>query len=170
MGAPAEHALSLLQGFRPRGRCLGPLIAHWPQGIKRAGALCRDQTHIIDLMATCVEVAGARYPATFHGKKILPLEGKSLVPSFSGGRVGHEALFWEHNGKCAILEGDWKLVRLVGAPWELYDLKRDRTELNNLARQAPERVRALEAKWNVWAERTGVFPKPHKEQMRPAGK
>ncbi len=93
------------KAFVHEGGVSAPLIAHWPQGIKRAGALCRDQTHIIDLMATCVEVAGARYPATFHGKKILPLEGKSLVPAFSGGTVAHEALFWEHNGKCAILEG-----------------------------------------------------------------
>lgn len=151
------------KSFAHEGGIATPLIAHWPKGIRRRGAVCREQAHIIDLMATCLDVAGARYPGRFNGNPIIPTQGRSLIPAFSGGKVGHDALYWEHNGKCAVREDDWKLVRLPGEPWELYNLRADRTELNNLANQHPERRRDLEQKWNGWAERTGVFPKPGKQ-------
>jgi arylsulfatase len=54
---------------------------------------------------------------------------------------------------------DWKLVRLGGqGQWELYDLKTDRTEQKNLARQEPERLRELARKWTQWASRGNVAP------------
>jgi len=89
-------------------------------------------------MATCVELAGAKYPKQFEGRAILPMEGKSLVPAFKNKAMERDALFWEHEGNTAIRRGDWKLVRLGReGPWELYDLKTDRTELHNVAGAQP---------------------------------
>ena len=90
-------------------------------------------------MPTCVDVAGASYPAEFKGQAILPMEGKSLVPAFDDEPIEREALYWEHEGNAAVRIGDWKLVRLGRkGPWELYDLNADRTELHDQAAARPE--------------------------------
>jgi len=114
-----------------------------------------------DIMATCVDVAGATYPKEFKGKPIPPMEGRSLLPAFENKPIQRGALFWEHEGNAAVRVGDWKLVRLGrGGPWELYDLKADRTELHDLAAAQPERVKDMAAKWNAWADRAQVKPYP----------
>ncbi|HMJ90846.1 MAG TPA: arylsulfatase, partial [Candidatus Acidoferrum sp.] len=63
-----------------------PLIVHWPRGIERSrrGKLETQPGHLIDIMATCVEVAGAKYPTSAHGNEIKPMEGTSLAPAFRG--------------------------------------------------------------------------------------
>jgi len=139
-----------------------PLIVHWPGGLKLPpGSVTHEVGHVIDIMATCLELAGAAYPETWQGRRITPLEGKSLVPIFEGRpRQGHQLLFWEHMGGRAVREGRWKLVALPGQPWELYDLSEDRTELNNLAGKLPGVVQRLEAAWNQWARRAQVLPRP----------
>jgi arylsulfatase A-like enzyme len=132
-----------------------PLIAHWPKGIAATGEL-RDQVgHIIDVMATCLDVTGATYPA---GK--TPPEGKSLVPAFAGKPLDRDHLAWEHEGNRAIRAGKWKLVARRDGPWELYDIDADRTEQTDLAAGHPDRVRELSGKWDKWAKRTNVLPRP----------
>jgi arylsulfatase len=69
-------------------------------------------------------------------------------------------LAWEHEGNRALREGKWKLVSLAAAPWELYDMEADREEMNDLSATQPERVKELSAKWESWASRTKVFPRP----------
>ena len=140
-----------------------PLIAHWPAVIQDGGKLTGEVGHVIDLMATCADVGGAEYPRTFKGEEIPPLEGLSLAPIFRAGkREGHDAIFWAHDGNYALRSGKWKLVLKAGGPWELYDIEADRTELHDLAAQFPDKVKALAAKWEAWAERTEVKPFPAK--------
>ncbi len=135
-----------------------PLIAHWPKGITRAGELEHQPGHLIDIMATCVELAGADYPHKVDGITIYPLEGRSLVPAFQGKKIEREALYWEHEGNRAIRVGNWKLVAKENQPWELYDIERDRSELHNLAADRPELVQQLARQWNAWAKRAHVLP------------
>ncbi len=136
-----------------------PLIAHWPVGIQRKGELEHQPGHLIDIMATCVDVAGADYPKKIDGNEIKPLEGVSLKPAFSGKPLNREQpLFWEHEGNRAIRDGDWKLVAKENKPWELYDLKTDRSETHNLAAAKPELAKELEAKWDAYAARANVLP------------
>ncbi len=153
------------------GGISSPLIAHWPAGIRKGiaggrraaaeGPLVDDPAHLIDLMATCVDLAGAEYPEELAGRRIQPMEGTSLAPAFRGEPLERQApLFWEHEGNRAVREGDWKLVARHNRPFELYDLARDRTEMNDLAAGMPEKARELEEKWHAWAERTGVLPWP----------
>jgi len=149
--------------FNHEGGIATPLIAHWPAGIAAKGELRAQPGHLIDVMTTCVEVAGAKYPASFKGEAILPMEGRSLVPAFANQPVVRDALFWEHLGNAAVRAGDWKLVRAgrEGA-WELYDLKSDRTELHDLASARPDKAKELAAAWEAWAERAKVKPYPAK--------
>jgi arylsulfatase A-like enzyme len=89
------------------------------------------------------------------------MEGRSLVPAFADKPIERDALYWEHEGNAAVRMGDWKLVRFGrNGPWELYDLKADRTELHDLSANQPERAKELAAKWDAWAERTNVKPYP----------
>jgi len=87
-----------------------PLIVRWP-GKVLAGTITKEVGHIIDVLPTCLEVAGASYPKEFNGKRTQTLEGESLLPILQGGkRVGHESIFWEWSGNCAVRQGNWKLV------------------------------------------------------------
>ena len=141
-----------------------PLIAHWPAGIAARGQRCTQPAHVIDLMATCVDLVGASYPETHNGKPIQPMEGVSLKPLFISPSVSpprSRALYWEHMGHAAVRDGDMKLVRQGrNGPWELYDMSADRTELNNLATEYPDQAQALAEKWEAWAERARVKPYP----------
>ena len=135
-----------------------PLIAHWPAGIKRNGQLDHQPGHLIDIMATCVDLGGVSYPKEREGKKIKPLEGRSLDVAFKGKAIEREALFWEHEGNCAIRKGDWKLVRKENRDWELYDVAKDRPELDNLAADKPDLVNELAAEFQAYADRANVSP------------
>jgi len=140
-----------------------PLIAHWPAGIasERHGKLEAQPSHLIDIMATCVELAGAKYPVEINNQKIPRMEGVSLTPAFTGKPLTRlQPIFWEHEGNRAIRVGDWKLVSKHPGAWELYDMAVDRTEMNDLATQQPERVKELSAQWEAWAKRVGVLPWP----------
>jgi len=136
-----------------------PLIAHWPHGISGRDRFCNQPGHVIDIMATCLDIAKARYPAEYNGQKIVPTEGKSLRPVFEGRtRQGHDAIFWEHEGNRAVRRGKWKLVSQYPGNWELYDIETDRSELNDLAAKYPAIVNELSAAYNRWAERCHVEP------------
>ena len=153
----------LYKHFVHEGGIGAPLIAHWPKGIVRRGEIEPQPGHLIDIMTTCVDVARATYPTERDGRKIQPMEGRSLVPAFGGRRIEREALFWEHEGNRALRVGDWKLVaKGADGPWELYDLRRDRTEMNDRATTEPARVREMVATWNRWAARTHAVPWPWK--------
>jgi len=153
-----------------------PLIVHWPKEIKGSNALRRQPSHLIDIMATCVDVANAKYPKNYNGNDIAPLEGKSLIGSFSNEPIDR-ALYWEHEGNRAVREGKWKLVsksdfnsfiwdkenELALENWELFDMELDRIEMNDIASAHPEKVKEMSSKWLAWAKRTGIVPRPYEE-------
>lgn len=144
-----------------------PLIVHWPARVQRHGELENTPGHLVDLMATAVDVSGAIYPTTYHdGQSIKPMEGKSLVPAFDGKPIAREAIYWEHEGNRAIRVGDYKLVaKGAKGKWELYNIATDRSEQTNLAAEQPERVEKLAAMWQAYAERADVLPlNPNKKK------
>ncbi len=131
-----------------------PFIARWPRRFRPRPGFTAQPGHLIDVMATCADVAGAKYPADK-----TPLEGKSLLPVFEGReRQGHAALYWEHEGNRAMRQGKWKLVSRHPDKWELYDLEADRTETNDLAAKHPAKAAEMAAQWEAWARRANVAP------------
>jgi arylsulfatase A-like enzyme len=91
------------------------------------------------------------------------MEGISLLPAFEGKELRREKpIFWEHEGNRAMRSGDWKLVSLYDnrakqfKAWELYDLKNDRSELNDLSSKYQEKTQQMIDEYNKWAERAGV--------------
>jgi arylsulfatase A-like enzyme len=145
-----------------------PLVAHWPKGIapKLKGKFEDQPSHVIDFMATCLDLAKAEYPKKINGEDVVPMQGVSLKPVFGGTSIIREKpLYWEHQGNRAIRVGNWKLVAKgsFGA-WELFDLDSDRSELNDLADLYPNRVTEMSQKWEEWAIETLVKPWPWKQK------
>jgi arylsulfatase len=143
--------------FTHEGGISTPLIAHWPRGIRRRNALDSQPGHLVDVMATIVDVAGATYPREFKGRTIQPMEGVSLRPAFSGGRIRRlQPIFWEHEGNRAVRSGRWKLVSRFPDVWELYDMTADRLERNDVAAKHSDIVKKLADEWEQWAKRANV--------------
>ncbi len=140
------------------GGIASPFIAYWPEVIQ-AGSINHASTHFIDIMATYLDIAGINYPEEYNGNRITPLEGESLLPVFYGKKWSRQKfLFWEHEGNCAVCQGRWKLVLKYPGPWELYDMVKDRTELNDLSQKNKPKARELETAYISWAKRCGVVP------------
>lgn len=126
-----------------------PFIVHWPKKIGAKGERRNNPGHIIDIVPTILEVAGAEPFTTWADEPVPPSPGRSLLPVFTKDlSVRHDYIWWYHEANRAVRVGDWKLVAAGDeAPWELYDLSRDRTERKNLATEMPEKVRELERTW-----------------------
>lgn len=139
-----------------------PMLVSWPMGIKNKGSKTGQVGHIMDFMATFIDVANTAYPKTYAGNHILPLEGISLAPIFKGKtRKGHLALFNEHEGSKYVRQGNLKLVwAQPDNKWHLYDMEWDGSELNDLSDQYPEKIKYLSGLWNDWAKQHNVLPKP----------
>ncbi len=150
-----------------------PMIVHWPSGIKGKNEIRKQPSHLIDIMATCIDIAELKYPEEYNGNKIPGYEGKSLVPAFGNKPVERECIFWEHEGNRALRAGRWKLVSRTQEfkvfsdadenSWELYDMGNDRSETNNLAEKYPEKVKEMAELWEKEAWRTKAKPWPWQE-------
>mgnify|MGYP003980600665 FL=1 len=135
------------------GACT-PAIVHWPAGLKtKPGSISDQRGHVIDMMATCLELAETKYPEEFNGKETKSHESFSLVPILKGKAVDrNHAYVFNHGGTHAIVKGDYKIVREGRRPWTLYHLAEDRTETKNLAAKHPDLVTQMAA---IWEKRWG---------------
>lgn len=150
----------LYKHFTHEGGISTPFIAHWPAGIGKPDAWVRTPAHVMDLLPTLVEAAGAEYPQKFAGREVTPVEGVSLLPAMRGEQTNERTIGFDHQAAHALRQGDWKLVWPKRMPfeidWELYNLSEDRCEQRNLAEQHPERVQKMTQQWEEWARRVGV--------------
>jgi arylsulfatase len=137
-----------------------PLIASWPAGIAAHGELRHTPGHVIDIVPTILELAGTQKPSDWKGQPMPPAPGKSLVAALkSDVTIERPSLWWLHEENKAIRVGDFKLVAAKGDAWELYDLKTDRAEQNNLAAKMPEKVKELADLWQKQTDETTTLAK-----------
>lgn len=155
----------LYKHYNHEGGISSPLIAQWPAGIKRSGKIDNNQGHLVDLMPTILAAANVSYPSEFQGRKTISQSGISILPLLQGKQVKKRILYFEHEGNRGIQDGKWKMSALRGKDWELYDLEKDRTELNNLASKHKDVVNRLDDLWNTWAKDNYVTPLPTDYKM-----
>ncbi len=131
-----------------------PAVLHWPAGLKhKAGSVIDAPAHIVDVLPTFAELAGAKLPETFPDRELTPLAGISLAPIIAGGEIKARPpihlLFASDRG---LRDGEWKLVSYKSQPWELYHIPTDRTELQNAAAQHPDIVQRMVKQWHDMSE------------------
>ncbi len=140
----------LYKHFVHEGGACTPMIVSWPGGIakEQGGLFVRQFAYLPDFMATCLELAEAKYPDTLPS-----CQGKSILPLLRGSRdpIHVDPIYWEHEGNAAMRWGSWKLVREYKKPWELYDLEVDRMEMNDLSQTEPDQLQQMVALWERWA-------------------
>jgi len=142
-----------------------PFIAHWPKMIKEEqGTINGSYGHIIDIMATCLDISNAKYPVVYNENQIIPYEGKSLLSVFKTGKRArpHREICFEHfNEKALIDQSGWKIVMPAKSEkWELYDLNKDRSEMFDLSDKYPRKVVEMEQRYLNWEKRCKVIPRP----------
>lgn len=147
----------LFKHYVHEGGISTPLVAHWPNGFtprSPAHAAC----HVVDILPTILEAAGASYLSELGGHAIQPLQGESLLGLLKGADWSREQpIFFEHEGNSAIRLGQFKLVRLHDQDWELYDIEADRTELNNIIKGESDRANAMIEQYLNWAQKADVM-------------
>lgn len=125
-----------------------PLIARWPRGIAQApGGFSDVRGHVIDFVPTFLELAGGKAKPPIAAAP--PFPGKSLLPAFQGQGVERDFIYFKHVGNRALIKGPWKIVsaEIDGNEWELYNIEKDRTEMENLRQRHPEVLRELVRTW-----------------------
>jgi arylsulfatase A-like enzyme len=135
------------------GGIASPFIVRWPAKIRDGGKWVRDPSHLVDVMPTCMELSGGKYPDKFGDVPIPPYAGASLLKTWRGESLGERTLYWSYGNNKAVRVGDWKLVAAEGKPWELYNLSADRTELHDLVASEPARVEKMNELWQAWHKR-----------------
>jgi arylsulfatase A-like enzyme len=137
--------------FMHEGGICTPLIMHWPAKIRATSGYSDATGHVIDLLPTALELAGAQSKN---------LAGRSLSYLWNGTQAPSRTLCWEHEGNRAVRQGKWKLVKDKEDPaWELYDLQSDPVETRDLAAQNTTRVKAMILEYDRWAKEVGAVEK-----------
>lgn len=164
----AHYSNTPFRGYKSgtyEGGISSPFIVYWSGKTVGNKALREQLAGIIDIMPTLVEVSGARYPQIYNGNAIIPMEGQSLVGAIcKNEEIERDAYYVEHIGNRGMINDNrWKVVKSGKQLWQLYDLKNDRTETKDLSGQMPGLTKTLTDKWERWAWRARVLPKPGKK-------
>lgn len=164
-----NHPLRDEKGSLYEGGIRVPLLMRWPTKIA-SGTLCNEPVTSTDFYPTFVDLAGGEMPAT------QACDGLSLLPLLTGDSLQREAIFWHYphyhhsTPASAVREGDWKLLEFFeDNRMELYNLKNDIGETNNLARTHPAEAVRLHQRLQNWRESVAAelpVPNPDHDPMR----
>lgn len=142
------------------GGIRSPFLLHWPGGLPadRRGQVDPTPAHLVDLLPTLLDLAGAPRRVRRELSRQTPRPGLSLAPLLLGQPLPQRELYWEHEGHQAIRRGSWKAVTETPGRWGLYDLATDPAEVLDLATGFPDELASLMTAWQRWADEVGVRP------------
>jgi len=147
-----------------------PGILHWPNGLKQPpGTMVDTPVHLIDVLPTLADIAGATIPSNHPERELRPVSGVSLTPILAGEElVRPEPIHLQFATDYGLRDGDWKIVSFKGQAWELYNMVEDRAETNNLAEAESERLNRMIEKWKQISRDVLKSPRLADPKMRPA--
>lgn len=142
--ASSNFPLSGTKSNHLEGGIRVPYIMSWPDVLPK-NVTYEPMVSTMDLLPTFYEVAGGK-------QYIKPVDGKNLIPYLTGQKTGlpHQTLYWKKETRAAVRDGDFKLLRFSDRPAELYNIKEDQAEENNIAAQDPDKVKQLFKKLYEW--------------------
>lgn len=160
--ASAATAPSKLWKMLPtQGGIKVPAIISGP-GIPK-GVIDGGFTTVMDILPTFLELAKTSHQTTWKGKPVAPVRGESLIPHFKTGVSTHAedyVMGWELTGQAAIRKGNWKIVWLASPrgenQWELFDIKNDVGETNDLSGSYPEVLKEMIEHWEEYKAAAGT--------------
>jgi arylsulfatase A-like enzyme len=143
-----------------------PTAVYWPKGGLVGGRKWDGLCGALDMFPTLMAMTDSKMPET------RPLDGRNIWPALRDNTASPvESYYWAWRGQDAIRTDNWKLHRFFDH-FELYDIKKDEAEANNVAEAHPDVVKSLTARMNAWTESLGAAlthqPAPMKLNARPA--
>jgi arylsulfatase len=153
------------------GGTVAPMVISWPKGMKARGEIRNQFHHAVDVVPTILEIAGLEMPKVYRGVEQYPLNGVSMRYSFDAkpdDPTQKKRQYFAMLGTRGIWEGGWKATA-VHAPltgkgnfdkdvWQLYHVDVDRSESKDVAKENPDRLKALIAAWDEEAKANMVLP------------
>jgi arylsulfatase len=149
----------------------------WPAKIKDKGGIRNQFHHVIDIVPTILEAAGLPEPVMVNGIAQKPIEGVSMAYTWTDAKAPgrRTTQYFEMFGSRAIYHDGWiasapppsppwnftaKPIADVmnGYKWELYDIEEDWTQANDLAAKMPDKLRDMQQRFIMEAEKFHVFP------------
>ena len=159
--------MRMFKGFSSDGGLKVPAIISYPGKLEtRAGTFNNQFTTVLDLPATFLDIALAKHPGTsYKGRQVHPYTGVSMLPFLNGeSETVHEpddVVAWELNDSRAVRKGDWKIILIPGrfgtGDWELFNIKNDPAERNDLSEAEPEKRNEMVAEWEKYASANGII-------------
>jgi arylsulfatase len=172
MDTPFQWAKQVASHF---GGTRNGLVVSWPARIKDKGGIRTQFHHVIDIVPTLLETTGIKFPTVLNGVKQKPIEGVSMAYSFANANapstrttqyfemLANRAIY--HNGWVAAttpLRLPWVTIGSEPSPddfkWELYNVARDFSQADDLAKQNPAKLKELQAVFDREAKKYAVYP------------
>ena len=155
----------MFKAFTSEGGIKAPLIAKLPGTMSNAGTLRNSFVHVRDIMPTILDVTGVLHSEEFDGRTVRPMQGQSLLDFFSGDAEspypGADRVGYELFGLKAFFDDEWKILRMphpfASGEWELYNLKQDPGETNDLSSEYPQKAEEMVALWEQYKEDNTVL-------------
>jgi arylsulfatase len=155
----------MFKGFTAEGGIRSPFLVKLPGEMQNAGTMNHSFFHVRDIMPTILDLVGLEHPQEIDGRQVVPPHGTSVLGLFAGqtetpypeaSQVGYE-LF----GLKAFFVGDWKILWMPPpfgpGEWELFNLREDPAEMNDLSGEYPEKLAEMIAFWESYKEDNGVL-------------
>jgi len=155
------------------------VVMSWPGHIQDLGGIRRQFSHVIDIVPTILEATGISQPETINGIKQFPIEGVSMAYTWdkagANAPTRHTTQYFEMLGNRAIYQDGWVAATtpvtlpwelstktppdvITGYNWELYNVKDDPTESNDLAAKMPDKLKQMQDLFYAEAKKYNVLP------------
>jgi arylsulfatase A-like enzyme len=148
----------MFKAFTSEGGIKAPMLVKLPGKMQNAGSRNHSFFHVRDIMPTILDLANVAPGKQFEGRTVVSMQGRSVLDLFEGKvttpYAGASQVGYELFGMKAYFVGDWKILWMPQpfgpGEWELFDLKQDPGEMNDLGKQHPDKLKEMIGLWEQY--------------------